>query len=120
MTRFLLLYHIFFFIIILINRVSFAQEEKQRDPFLSLSDEVKLSQKTQGISTLPYPIVINGIIWTENSRIAIINNDIVQEKDKWKDFTVERIEKKKVILRWGDDQFEINLVSEEDDAAKKD
>ena len=117
--RFLLLYLIFSLIIIKINTLAFAQQEGQRDPFISLGDMMKLTKKdAPDISTLPYPVVISGIIWTENCAVAIINNDIVQEKEKWRDFIVEKIEKDKVILRLGETKFEIPWVSEED-AQKK-
>ncbi len=113
-VKFLLLFFILFFIIIRINSGLFAQERKPRDPFVSLGDKIRLSQEANDISTLPYPIVLNGIIWTENLPIAILNNEIVQEGETWRDFKVEKIEKNKVILSRGDSKFEIPLVSGEE------
>jgi len=120
--KFFLLFFVLCFIIIQIYNYSFAQGKKLRDPFLSLSDEIRLSKETKDIYTLPYPIVVNGIIWTENLPVAIINNDIVQEGEVWRDFKVEKIEKDKIILSRGDSQFEIPFVVEEanETKAKKD
>lgn len=102
----------------IINNNLFAQEEKLRDPFLSLGDKIRLAQEAKDISVLPYPIVINGIIWTKNLPIAIINNDIVQQGEVWRDFKVEKIEKDKVILSRGSIQFEIPLLLEKENEAK--
>ena len=116
-------FFIIFLIIITINIGLFAQEKKARDPFLSLGDKIRLSQETKDISSLPYPIILNGIIWTENSPIAIINDEIVQKDEVWRDFKVEEIQKNKVVLSRGDSKFEIPLVSEEEkeeNGAKKD
>lgn len=101
--------------------ILFAQQQEQRDPFLSLGDKIKLSQKPEQEDTpvLPYPIVVNGIIWTEKSPVAIINNDIVQEGSDWRDFKVDKIEKDKVILKRRESEFEIPLVLEEEDETKK-
>jgi hypothetical protein len=112
--KFFLLSFIIFFIIIIITINLFAQEKKTRDPFLSLGDKIRLSQETKDISILPYPIILNGIIWTKNSPIAIINDEIVQEGEVWRDFKVEEIQKNKVILSKGDSKFEIPLVTEEE------
>lgn len=117
-VKFFLLFFILFLIIIRINSGLFAQEKKPRDPFLSLGDKIRLSQEANDISTLPYPIVLNGIIWTENLPMAILNNEIVQEGEVWRDFKVEKIEKNKVILSQRGSQFEIPLVSEEENEAK--
>lgn len=117
-------FFIFPSIIILVNNNLLAQGEKQRDPFLSLGDNLKLSQKQEDFSVLPYPVILNGIIWAENLPVAIINNEIVQEKEMWRDFKVEKIAKDKVILKRGESQFEIPLAGQEEmageDAGKTD
>ena len=118
--KFFLLSCILSFIIITINNSLFAQEQKLRDPFLSLGDKIRLAQGAKDISVLPYPIVINGIIWTENLPIAVINNDIVQQGEVWRDFKVEKIQKDKVVLSKGSIQFEIPLALEEGNETKKD
>lgn len=120
---FLLLYLIIFIIIIAIHADSFAQEIKRRDPFLSLGDKIRLSQQIKDITTLPYPIILNGIIWTEQLPVAVINDEIVQKGQIWRDFKVEEIQKKKVILSRGESKFEIPLLREDEDQkneAKKD
>jgi hypothetical protein len=114
-----LLFFVLYFIIIQINNNLSAQEKKPRDPFLSLGDKIKLSQETKDTSVLPYPIVVNGIIWTEHLPVAIINNEIIQEGEVWRDFKVEKIEKDKIILSRGKSQFEIPWVSEEENDETK-
>lgn len=116
-TKILLLFFILFLIII--RNALFAQGEEDRDPFLSFSDKIILSQKAQDLSTLPYPIVVNGIIWTEKIPVAMLNNDIVQQGENWRDFRVYRIEKDKVILKWENRKFEIFLDSAEKNETQK-
>lgn len=116
-TKILLLFFILF--LIMIRNTLFAQGEEDRDPFLSFSDKIILSQKAQDLSTLPYPIVVNGIIWSEKIPVAMLNNDIVQEGQTWRDFRVYRIEKNKVILKRGSNKFEIFLDSAEKNETKK-
>lgn len=116
--KFLLLFFILSLIIIRISHNLFAQGEKLRDPFLSLGDKIRLAQEVKDVYALPYPIVINGIIWTEHLPVAIINNDIVQQGEAWGDFKVEKIEKDRVILSRGSIQFEIPLLLEKENEAK--
>ncbi len=106
--------------LIITSNILFAQQGGPRDPFFSLGEKIKLSQKTEDFSSLPYPIVVNGIIWTEKLPVAILNEDIVQEGQVWRDFKVDKIEKDKVILRRGESKFEIPMLSEEENEAKKD
>ena len=89
------------------------QEEETKDPFLSIDDKVKLLQKPVDITKLPYPIILNGIIWSDNLQVAILNNETVEKNQQWRDFRVEAIEKEKVILKLGDNSFEIPLAEEE-------
>jgi len=97
-----------------------AEESGGRDPFISLADKVKLTRKSVDLSVLPYPVAVNGIVWTEKVKAAVLNNDIVQEGAVWQDFIVERIEKDKVILRLGETKFEIPLVTQKQDEKNKD
>lgn len=115
-----LLLCLLFSIIINLNSILFAQVQKEtRDPFLSIDERMKLEERPLDVSKLPYPIVLNGIIWTENLQIAIINNETVEKNQVWRDFKVEEIEKGKVTLRLGNNRFEISLAPEEEDGQKK-
>lgn len=89
------------------------QEDTANDPFLSMEDRAKLSSKPFDLSQLPYAVVLNGIIWRDNLRLAILNNEMVEEGVVWRDFKVEEIFKDKVVLKWGDNRFEVLMPSED-------
>lgn len=109
------------FIIVSLRGSLFAQGQREaRDPFLSLSDEVELARKPVDITQLPYPITVNGIIWTENLQLAVLNDEAVEENQRWRDFKVEEIDKEKVVLRLGNSRFEIPLVTEKKEEQEKD
>ena len=107
------------------NPALFAQSpspspgEEAKDPFLSLSDKIKLSQTLFDVSHLPYPIVLNGIIWTQDAQLAIINGETVEKNQRWQDFKVEEIKKDRVTLRMGENRIELVLEPEESNVQKK-
>lgn len=112
---------LFLIIINLDNNSLLAQEQRgTRDPFLSLDDKRELGQKPIDIASLPYPVELQGIIWTKELRLAVVNNETVEENQDWREFKVKRIEKEKVILGLGSNNFEIPLNTEEKDEEKKD
>jgi len=116
--------YIIFFAVSL-SPVLFAQspsppaQEEAKDPFLSLSDKIKLSQTPFDVSHLPYPIVLNGIIWTQEAQIAIINGEMVEKNQRWQDFKVEEIKRDRVTLRMGENRIELVLEPEESNVQKK-
>ena len=108
-------------IIISLKSGLFAQgQEEIRDPFLSLNDKLKLAQKPLDITRLPYPVTVNGIIWTENLQLAVINDETVEKNQQWRDFKVEEIDKEKVILSLGKNRFEIPVITEKKEGQVKD
>lgn len=103
------------FIIMNLSANIYAQSELGvgPDPFLSMEDRAKLSAKPFDLSQLPYAVALNGIIWRKDLKIAVINNEMVEEGKIWRDFKVEKIMRDKVILKWGDNSFEVLLPSED-------
>ncbi len=113
--------YILFFIFIALNTNLFAQEAQEqevKDPFLSLEDKVKLLEKPLDISKLPYPIILNGIIWADNLQLAVLNNEAVEKNQQWRDFWVEDIQREKVVLKLGNNRYEIPLAEEESSEKK--
>lgn len=94
--------------------LSFAKEE--RDPFVSLNEKGRILEESFDISKLPYSVKLNGIIWKRENSVAIINTEIVQKGDIWRDLKVEEIKKDRIILKYGDFSFEILM---EEEKAKK-
>ncbi|MBU4305869.1 MAG: hypothetical protein KJ893_09690 [Candidatus Omnitrophica bacterium] len=99
--------------LIIITNAGLLRAEVQRDPFVSLSDNRQETKEFFDISKLPYAIELNGIIWKENKSVAIINNEIVQKGDSWKDFRVVEIKKDRVILEYGEVTCELLLKGKE-------
>lgn len=99
--------------------VRFTYAEEIRDPFVSLGDKIESAQKLEGVLHLPYPIVLKGTLYSKNKLVAIINNNIIQEGQKWQDFYVEKIERGKVILEWRGKKFEIFLSPKEEKQKEK-
>jgi len=96
-----------------------SPEEEAKDPFLSLSDKIKLSQTLFDVTQLPYPIVLNGIIWAQDAQLAIINGEMVEKNQRWRDFKVEEIKKDRVTLGLGENRIELVLEPEESNVQKK-
>lgn len=87
--------------------------EEERNPFLSLSDKVKVEESYFDLTKLSYSIKLNGIIWKNDYPVAIINNEIVEIGQDWKDFKILGIEQDKVVLQHGKFKYEIFLLNEE-------
>ena len=96
---------------------AFAQEKEQRDPFLSLTDKIKLNEFRGNI--LPFPAVLSGIIWTKDKPLAVVNDEIIEQGQEWQGFKVEKIERDRLILKRGETLFEIPLVMERKDDEDK-
>ncbi len=107
MNRFILMIFIF---CIIINIKSFAQ--KRRDPFVSLKDRTQVERN--GRVKLPYPIKLEGIMCSKEAALAILNGEIVKEGEKWREFKIEKIEKDRVILSWGDKKITIFSTPEKE------
>lgn len=118
--KFKLLFCLFFIIISFVKfNAVFGQEKEKHDPFQSIGDRIKLLERSGDIAALPYPVIVHGIVWTQDMQLAVINEDIVQVGQQWRDFKVEKIEKDKVILSRGTNTFEIPLISKKEDEKKE-
>ena len=98
---------------------AFAQEGEGRDPFVSLGDKILAAQSLGGTLLLPYPIVLKGTLYSKNNLVAIINDDIIRQGQRWKDFYVVKIERAKVTLEWRGKEFEVFLSPAEEKEEKK-
>ena len=56
---------------------------------------------------------IKGIIYSETSSVAIINDEVVGKGDEIGEYFVSEIEEKRVILRKNDQEFILKLEEEE-------
>jgi hypothetical protein len=80
-----------------------------RDPFASLGDKISVGALLDQAVLLPYPIVLKATLCSKDKVLAVLNDEIVKEGDRWNDFYVAKIEKEKVILEWKDKKFQILL-----------
>lgn len=118
--KFKLLFCLFLIIISYVKlNAAFGQEKEKRDPFQSLGDRTKLLERSGDSAVLPYPVIVHGIVVTRDMQLAVINEDIVQAGQQWRDFKVEKIEKDKVILSRGTNTFEIPLISKKENEKKE-
>lgn len=92
----------------------------KRDPFISLLDpssstgfRIDFTPPTQKVK-LPLEITVRGILQKDEQRYAIINDDVVREGDNIGEVEIKRIEKDKVILRYGPREFTIYLRKEKE------
>lgn len=93
---------------------TYAQEPEPRDPFVSLGDKMGLTPEAQEEVRLPYSVVLKGTLCSKNIFVAIVNDDIIKQGQKWRDFYVAKIERNKIVLEWEGKKFEIGLSSEEE------
>lgn len=92
----------------------FAETQEIRDPFVSISDKmIPPNRGDQESVQLPSPMILKGTLCSKNGLVAIINDDIVKEGQKWHDFYVIKIEKEKVFLEWRGKKFELRMNAEE-------
>lgn len=104
------IFHSFLVIIsfyIMINSIGYSQDE--RDPFASIEDMLGSSARIEKIIQLPYPVIVQGTMCSENVSLAVINGDIVKEGDRWREFMVEEINRERVILEWKNEKFKIEI-----------
>ena len=97
--------------------VCFAQETgyafkaSDRDPFSPLISK-------SGALLIPREVdlgglVVRGIIYSKESPVAIINDEVVERGQNLGDYLVLEIEEKRVILKKGDQEFILKLEEEE-------
>ena len=82
-----------------------------RDPFSPLVSK-------NGVLLIPREVdlgglVIKGIIYSTNSPLAIINDEVVERGENIGDYLVLEIEEKRVILKKGDQEFILKLEEDE-------
>ena len=85
---------------------SFTDED--RDPFYPL-----ISQKGQVLIPREVSVAnlfLRGIIYSKDSPLAIVNDEILKEKDLIGEYRIEKIEKKRVILKKGSEKVILKLV----------
>jgi len=95
-----------------------SQAEEIRDPFVSLGDKLEITQKKEEVIQLPFPVVLKGTMFTKNNFVAVVNDDIIKQGEKWKDFYVAKIEPGKVVLEWKNKKFEIGLSPKKQEEQK--
>jgi hypothetical protein len=103
-------------LMIIINLSFLAILEAERDPFVSLG-EIMQAQEAE-IVNLPYAITLKGTLRLGNTLVAIVNDDIIKEGQRWKEFYVAKIERAKVILEWKHKKFEIVVGGQADKKEK--
>jgi hypothetical protein len=83
---------------------------KDRDPFSPLVNKVGriLIFREMDVSSF----VLTGIIYSENSALAIINEEIVKKNDKIGDYVIFKVEEKQVILKKGEEETILKLEGE--------
>ncbi|MBU1122520.1 MAG: hypothetical protein KKF54_07505 [Candidatus Omnitrophica bacterium] len=86
--------------------------DKDRDPFsplISRGGKILIPQD-ETVSNF----VLKGIIYSQDRALAIINDEILKEKDNIGDYSILKIEEKRVILKSKDEDEEIILKLEEE------
>ncbi len=110
---FLFVFFIFCFLFSVSAQESrYAFKPSDKDPFSPLVSK-------NGILLIPREVdlgglVIKGIICSEESPIAIINDKVVGKGENIGDYLVLEIEEKRVILKNGDQEFILKLGEEEE------
>ncbi|HIE35804.1 MAG TPA: hypothetical protein EYP89_01010 [Candidatus Omnitrophica bacterium] len=85
-------------------------DESSRDPFtplISKSGQILIPRKIEAKN-----LVLNGIIYSPQNSIVVINGEILKEKDKVGEYTIFKIEEKKVILKKKDKKIILKLEEE--------
>lgn len=83
---------------------------KDRDPFsplISLGGRI-LIPSDESVSNF----VLKGIIYSQDTALAVINDEILKEGDKIGDCIVIKVEEKKVILKSGEEEVILKLEEE--------
>ena len=89
----------------------YAFKPTDRNPFSPLVSK-------SGVLLIPHEVDLGGlnlrgIIYSEKDPVAIINDEVVEKGDNIGEYLVLEIEKKKVILRKGNQEFILKLEEEE-------
>ncbi len=90
----------------------YAFKLTDRDPFSPLVSK-------NGTLIIPREIdlgrlVVKGIIYSKESPVAIINDEVVERGEKIGDYLVLEIEEKRIILKKGDKEFILKLEEDEE------
>ncbi len=88
--------------------VNYAEEE--RDPFLPLVNK-------NGLVLIPTEVDVGGlqlggIIYSEESPVAIINQEVLKREEVIEGYEIMAINEKEVILKKGNDEFILKLEDE--------
>lgn len=74
----------------------------KRDPFSGV-------MINQDLDSMAKP-VLNGVIWSQDSALAILNGNIVRQGDKVGSYLVVKIRENSVVITDGQEAFELRLV----------
>ena len=94
------------------QEAGYAFSKTDRDPFSPLISK-------SGVLLIPREVnlgglVIKGIIYSKESPVAIINDEVVEKGGNIGDYLVLDIEEKRVILKKGDQEFILKLEEDEE------
>jgi hypothetical protein len=107
--KIILILFIFLFLV-KVKGYNYPFDENNRDPFnplISKSGQILISRKIEAKN-----LVLNGIIYSPQKSIVVINGEILKEKDKVGDYTIFKIEEKRVILKKKDKEIILKLEEE--------
>ena len=102
----------------------FAYPYGGRDPFVSLEKsmiekeerkEVKVKPAKKELSKLLVNIHLQGVIWSKNKQLAIINEQILKEGEEFKGFIIKKIMPQKVVLKYGEEEIAISITPPEEE-----
>jgi len=106
---------IFFLLFLLFNfynsfAESYPYDKNQKDPLSPLIDNygIILIPKETDIAGM----VINGIIYSDDDPVTIINGEVLRLNDSIGDFIISEIDKEKVVLKKGNEVFTLELKEE--------
>ena len=93
------------------QKTEYAFSKMDRDPFSPLvgKNGLILIQREIDIGGLN----IRGIIYSKDSSVAIINDEVVKKGETIGGYIILKIEEKKVILKKGSEEFILKLEEEE-------
>lgn len=96
---------------VLAQEVKYNFSKIDRDPFIPLVSKsgVILIVRKIDIDGLS----IKGIVYSKDSSVAIINDEVVEKGDKIGEYFVSKIEEKRVILEKDNKEFILKLEEEE-------
>ncbi|MCF7870676.1 MAG: general secretion pathway protein GspB [Candidatus Omnitrophica bacterium] len=102
----------------LLSSLSFADDKgyfysnKERNPFYPLVDSYGkiLIPKKINIAN----ISLEGIIYSKKNPVVAINGEILEEGERIGEYTIVKIEEKKVILKKGNKKYSLKLEVEND------